>query len=385
MESYLLIQRLLDDFSLCCFDFSGFGHSEGRHSTLGLKEQEDLAAVVEHVKNHFKQQTVYVWGRSMGAVTALLLAKSSDNSFCDGLVLDAPFVSTQKMVALIYQLCNVVPSIPNFILYLLFGPLGTKLKEITGHDVIDIDIEKFAKNLTIPACFFVTDQDTVSGTGDVKNLYDLYAGIVFSLAARKMIKIGKGAHNEERNLEDFEACKEFLLSDYKSRVEQGFHDERKNLPVDEIEENTRKNSLNTDRDDDPLTWEKPLSELILDSQREVTSKKIQIAPNLSLFNSKLSNEKPEEPPVKIAYEDLDESMMELSQQVEDMMTKQQQISPKLKPTSYSIHKLGNKSTSIQSPGIQSPGTINPREISESHLSGLIINTPFAIQTKTSKK
>lgn len=198
-----------------------------------------------------------------------------------------------------------------------------------------------------------------------------------------MIRIGKGAHNGERHYDDFEACKEFLLAHFKTRVDQGIHDDTKDVPIDEIEQNTRKNSITSEKDfDDQLTWSKPLSELILDSQREVTSKKIQIAPHLSLFNSKLSNEKIEDtPPIKVAYEDLDESMMELSQQVEDMMTKQQIISPKLKPTSYSLNKQSVKNPET----IQSPGTINPRDIADSHLSDLIINTPFAIQTKTGKK
>lgn len=176
MESSILIPRLVEDFSFCCFDFSGFGHSEGQNSTLGLKEQDDLAAVVAHLKAHFKQQTIYIWGRSMGAVTALLLAKKSNNTFCDAIILDAPFSSTQKMVGPYYKLCNVVPSIPNFILYLLFGPLGTKLKEITGHDVLGIDLQASAKDIKIPAFFFVTDQDTVSGTADVKELFDAYGG-----------------------------------------------------------------------------------------------------------------------------------------------------------------------------------------------------------------
>lgn len=97
MECVNLANHLIEDFSFCSFDFSGFGQSEGRNSTLGLKEKEDLDAVINHLKSHYKQQTVYVWGRSMGAVTALLLAKTNP-SYCDAIILDAPFSSTQKMV-----------------------------------------------------------------------------------------------------------------------------------------------------------------------------------------------------------------------------------------------------------------------------------------------
>lgn len=99
-EASAILNPVLEEFSVCSFDFSGFGHSEGKHSTLGLKEQDDLEAVVEHLRSHFKFQTIYVWGRSMGAVTSLLLANKSQNSFCDAMILDAPFASTQKMVGI---------------------------------------------------------------------------------------------------------------------------------------------------------------------------------------------------------------------------------------------------------------------------------------------
>lgn len=74
----------------------------------------------------------------------------------------------------------MVPNIPNFILYLLFGPLGDKLKDITGHDIIKIDLLEIVKDIKIPALFFVTDNDTVSGTSDVTELYEKYGGKLFS-------------------------------------------------------------------------------------------------------------------------------------------------------------------------------------------------------------
>lgn len=98
MEGCSLAEFLLNDFNLCIFDYSGYGKSDGMHTTLGLKEQDDLEAVINYLRSKYQMQTVYIWGRSMGAVTALLLAHRSNNTCCDALVLDSPFASTKSMV-----------------------------------------------------------------------------------------------------------------------------------------------------------------------------------------------------------------------------------------------------------------------------------------------
>ena len=40
--------------------------------TLGALEVEDLEAVVAHLRMQYPESTIGLWGRSMGAVTALL-------------------------------------------------------------------------------------------------------------------------------------------------------------------------------------------------------------------------------------------------------------------------------------------------------------------------
>ena len=258
----------------------------------------------------------------------------------------------------------------------MFSPLGTKLKEITSHDVINIDLCDTVHKLSIPALFFVTDEDTVSGTRDVEELFEKYGSNSLLQGHKKGLVKGKGHHNSERTPHDLHKCIEFLLENYRMRVDQGLHDDTKEMAETFIED---KSDLHYDRDLDDDS--KPLSEMILDSQREVTCKKIQIAPHVSLFSSLAKTEEHEPQTNKVAFEDLDDSMMEFSQQVEDLMTKQTNINPKLKPTSYATCKSGMKSPDF----IQSPTTLHPRDTQDSGLNSLIIHTPFAIQTKGSKK
>ncbi len=52
----------------------GSGKSEGQYVTLGAHEVLDLEAVITHLRLHFPDAVIGLWGRSMGAVTALLFS-----------------------------------------------------------------------------------------------------------------------------------------------------------------------------------------------------------------------------------------------------------------------------------------------------------------------
>jgi alpha-beta hydrolase superfamily lysophospholipase len=58
--------------NLCLFDFAGYGNSEGTSVSLGCREIWDIECVLAHLKEHYSQQKFILWGRSMGAVAALL-------------------------------------------------------------------------------------------------------------------------------------------------------------------------------------------------------------------------------------------------------------------------------------------------------------------------
>ena len=60
--------------SLFAFDFGGAGLSDGEYISLGFWEREDLASVIEHLRKDSTVSSIALWGRSMGAVTALLYA-----------------------------------------------------------------------------------------------------------------------------------------------------------------------------------------------------------------------------------------------------------------------------------------------------------------------
>lgn len=77
------------------FDFSGCGLSEGRYISLGWYERDDLAIVIKYLRESNKVSTIGLWGRSMGAITAMMHA-DRDPSIA-GLVLDSGFASLRLL------------------------------------------------------------------------------------------------------------------------------------------------------------------------------------------------------------------------------------------------------------------------------------------------
>jgi len=80
--------------TLMAFDFSGSGLSDGEYVSLGWYERDDLQVVVDHLRASNKVSSIALWGRSMGAATALLHAHR--DSSLSALVLDSPFSSLPK-------------------------------------------------------------------------------------------------------------------------------------------------------------------------------------------------------------------------------------------------------------------------------------------------
>jgi dienelactone hydrolase len=54
----------------------GSGLSDGKWVTLGAHEVEDLGVVVRHLRSQGGISSIGLWGRSMGAVTALMYSHS---------------------------------------------------------------------------------------------------------------------------------------------------------------------------------------------------------------------------------------------------------------------------------------------------------------------
>ena len=85
--------------------------SEGSYISLGWHE-DDLQAALAHVRATGHATAILLWGRSMGAASAVLQA-SRDPSLA-GLILDSPFASLEQVaLELVTTAPETVPGAPH--------------------------------------------------------------------------------------------------------------------------------------------------------------------------------------------------------------------------------------------------------------------------------
>ena len=94
---------------MCTFDFAGCGNSEGEYVTLGYNEWRDVEEVYNYVRAKSKVTDIGIWGRSMGAVTALkYLNKNTDLKVA---IFDSPFTSLKDLITDICKKNSKIPAI----------------------------------------------------------------------------------------------------------------------------------------------------------------------------------------------------------------------------------------------------------------------------------
>ena len=78
LEGQFLQEYCIENgIGLCLFDFAGCGKSSGEYVTLGWKETDDLSQLIDILTRDYSATQISLWGRSMGAVTAIMFAERS--------------------------------------------------------------------------------------------------------------------------------------------------------------------------------------------------------------------------------------------------------------------------------------------------------------------
>lgn len=200
VEGKFLLPYMLPHTSVCLFDFAGSGHSEGDHITLGVKEERDLGDIIDTLRRDYSIGTIALWGRSMGAVTALLYADKNPDKI-NGIVLDSPFTHFNKMVG------DVVRSqrkIPRCLINCFLCCLVKSAQKNTKVNLSGINPIKIAHRIELPACFLVTKQDILSRPERMKDLFDTYLG------TEKEFYLIEGTHQSVRDKRMLEKGSKFI-------------------------------------------------------------------------------------------------------------------------------------------------------------------------------
>lgn len=187
LEALELIQYLLpQNITLLCFDFSGCGKSEGDFISLGWYERDDVAAIVDHIRQNRRVSTIGLWGRSMGAVTTLLHA-DRDPSIA-GIVCDSPFSDLKKLVN---ELAHRYTRIPSLFVTPLLKIISRTIKSKAKFDIYKLSPIKHVSSSFIPALFATALNDDFVDPSHCDALHEAYQG-------EKNIIRFEGDHNTRR-------------------------------------------------------------------------------------------------------------------------------------------------------------------------------------------
>eukprot|EP00930_Biecheleria_cincta_P003443 TRINITY_DN104375_c0_g1_i1.p1 TRINITY_DN104375_c0_g1~~TRINITY_DN104375_c0_g1_i1.p1 ORF type:complete len:671 (+),score=114.77 TRINITY_DN104375_c0_g1_i1:227-2239(+) len=196
LEAMPLLALLMPlKISLFCFDFSGSGLSEGEYISLGWFERDDLATCIGHLRSTGRVSSIALWGRSMGAFTALLHA-DRDPSIA-GLVLDSPF-SSLKLLA--QELAQKKAFIPSWATSAVLAGARSSIQFRAGFDIDDLEAENHVSQSFMPALFIAAKSDDFVAPHHSQGLFESYQG-------EKEFYLTEGDHQSARP----EACRRMAV------------------------------------------------------------------------------------------------------------------------------------------------------------------------------
>lgn len=175
--------------SVFSFDFAGCGESDGEYISLGWFERDDLATIVEYLRSTGKVSAIGLWGRSMGAVTALLHADRDPS--IGGMVLDSPFCNLRQLAAELAQSEYLTVKVPNWLLSGALAMGRLRIKSLCGFDIDQLAPERHVGNSFIPAFFIHGNNDDFIAPRHTEVLYQAYTG-------DKELAMVTGDHNTPR-------------------------------------------------------------------------------------------------------------------------------------------------------------------------------------------
>lgn len=162
-NSFPLIKYLLNQgYNVLTFDFRNSGESEGKVTTVGIYEKDDLLGAIKHAKKLGSKQIVLL-GFSMGASTSIVAASESED--VDAVIADSPFSDLEEYLDANLSVWSNLPSFPfNQTTYLSMKILeGINPKEFSPRAVI--------KDIAPRPVFLIHSKDDTMIP--VKNSYEL--------------------------------------------------------------------------------------------------------------------------------------------------------------------------------------------------------------------
>jgi len=186
------------NINLFVFDFAGCGRSEGEYISLGWNEKEDLKIIVDFVQKLPGVGKIGLWGRSMGAATAMLYTNT--DSRISVTCYDSPFSEFTKLSK---ELCRKQIKLPNFVLNTALMFVRNTILGKNNVDIYKLTPITYASKTTTPGFFVHAMNDELIPLEHTLNLFEVYGG-------EKSLNVCEGYHNTARQKHIIEKIGKFL-------------------------------------------------------------------------------------------------------------------------------------------------------------------------------
>lgn len=186
--------------TICGFDFAGCGNSEGDHVTLGVREKEDVCAVMSYLLDRGYKRFV-LWGRSMGAASAAMFFGSYKELLRGrvvAMILDSPFTSIQGLASE-YTSSTKVP-VPQLLLSPALHVLRQHVMSAHQFDIYHISPVAAAARINVPTVVLSGSEDRIVPPALSEAMYN-------ALNGPKLRIFFNGGHNSHRPTPVFDAIR----------------------------------------------------------------------------------------------------------------------------------------------------------------------------------
>jgi hypothetical protein len=207
LEGYHMLRHCgKHGFGLCILDFGGSGHSEGEFISLGHFEQHDLVQLTGILHERHSITNYAVWGRSMGASTAML-AYPVIAPFV--LVLDSPFTSVNR----VYR-CAVKKhiSLPDLMIDMVYNYAAKEVKKRFNFDIDAITPFENGSQIKVPTVLIGTPEDQITEYSELLELYE----IIQLPGIQKVIVQCQGSHTDDRDERTLDSSMQFIVDVFRS-------------------------------------------------------------------------------------------------------------------------------------------------------------------------
>ena len=156
-----IAEFLAKDFNVFLFDFRSFGKSEGKYTTVGYLEKNDLLGAIEYLEKEKNLTKLGLYGFSLGGAAALM----TNHSNVKVVVTDSAYARLSHMAEHMYR-----------ILFILKYPLAylTKLYGILflGINIDNVNPVDNIKNIKIPILLIHAERDSQIPVEEAYLLHD---------------------------------------------------------------------------------------------------------------------------------------------------------------------------------------------------------------------